>query len=170
MNAVVSLPKRISAAIIRYWVFFIALITYKGDREVNWGRKWINILLELSRRSLVFQVTFSMSSWQAFEVKSTNVVSIVLSVFGSENIRVCTFASCLPLCAAFGLHFGYLIPHSWELLSSKIWRRGDVLALLCLRVGWNLTQHGEYSQSRKVFKHLLQIIFYIKLRDLGRRH
>ena len=151
MNAVISLPRRTSAAIIRYCIFFAALITYKGDREVNWGIKWSKILLELSRRSLVFQVTFGMSSWQAFEEITADVVSIVLFIFGSENIRVCTFASCLPLCAAFGLHLCYLIPHSWELLPCKIWRRGDILALLCLRVGWNLTQHGEYSQSRKVF-------------------
>jgi hypothetical protein len=86
-----------------------------------------------------------MSTWQALKVIAADIVGIVLSCFGSENIYVIANASFLPLCTACGLDLGNLIPHTRVLLSGEIRGRRYILALLGLG-GRNVTQHGEYSK------------------------
>lgn len=84
-------------------------------------------------------MTFSVRTWQTFEEIATDVVGIVLSSFGSENIHVRAGASCLPHRTACGLDLGNFIPHARVLLSGKVRGRRDILALLGLNY-WNVTQ------------------------------
>ena len=86
-----------------------------------------------------------MSTWQALKVIAADIVGIVLSCFGSENIYMIANASFLPLCTACGLDLGNLIPHTRVLLSGEVRGRRYILALLGLG-SRNVTQHGEYSK------------------------
>jgi hypothetical protein len=158
MNAVVGLTLWIGAAIILHRVFFATWSTNKSDSVVKWFLKWIYILMELSWRPLIFQVTLGMSTWQAFKVIAADIVGIVLSSFGSENVNVSANASFLPLCSAWSLDFCNLIPHTRVLLSCEVRGRCYILALLGLS-DWNVTQQGEYNKCWKYFKHLVN--YYI---------
>ena len=90
-------------------------------------------------------MTLGVRTWQALEEIATDVICIVLSSFGSENVHVCASTSCLPHRAACGLDLSNLIPHTRVLLSREIRRGRDILALLGLS-GWNVTQQGENSK------------------------
>ena len=165
MNAVVGLALGICTAIILYWVFFTtAWSTNKSNIVVICSIERLNSLLEFSRWSLIDQMTFCVCSGQPFKEVSTDVICIVLPCFCCKNVNVSASASCLPHCASWGLHLGNFIPNSRVLLSGEIWWGRDILALLGLS-GWNVTQQGENSKCWKLFKHMLQILLNIKLRD-----
>ena len=129
MHAVVGASEEGGAAIILHRVLLTIEVSHEGDGVVNARGEREELLIEVTSRALVVEVSNSADQLAKRSLVTAKIVGQIFSIEALCNVELCANTVLLPVSTSSSLEFGNFIPNSRVSVSREIRGWGRELAL-----------------------------------------